>query len=83
MSVKLRLARAGAKKKPFYRIVATDTRSPRDGRFVENLGFFDPNTNPPNMRMDRERVEHWLSVGAIPSQRVSKIIKNAKADSAQ
>lgn len=80
MSVKLRLARAGAKKKPFYRIVAADTRCPRDGRFVESLGFFNPNTEPPTTRLDHNRVDQWLSVGAIPSERVSKIIRNAKKE---
>lgn len=77
MAVKLRLARSGAKKKPFYRIVATDSRSPRDGRFIERLGFYDPNTDPPTMRVDLERVDYWLSVGATSSERVAKIIRTA------
>jgi small subunit ribosomal protein S16 len=74
MAVKIRLARAGAKKRPFYRIVATDTRSPRDGRFLEKLGTYDPNTNPSTVHVDRPRVEYWLGVGAKPSSTVQRLL---------
>lgn len=77
MAVTIRLARGGAKKAPFYRIVATDSRSPRDGRFIEQLGVYDPTRNPPEVRFDEERVAHWLKVGAQPSQTVSELLKKA------
>ena len=64
MSVKLRLSRVGAKKNPFYRVVVTDSRSPRDGKFIEHVGIYDPNRDPVEIRFDMERVKHWLSVGA-------------------
>ena len=83
MSVKLRLSRYGAKKSPFYRIVATDTRRPRDGRFIELLGVYDPRRDPPEIRMDGPRVDHWLSVGATPSDTVWELIKRAKRESAK
>jgi small subunit ribosomal protein S16 len=78
MAVTLRLTRGGGKKSPFYRIVAADRRSPRDGRFIEQLGVYDPLRNPPEVRMDPRRVEHWLSVGAVPSQTVSELIRTAR-----
>lgn len=74
MSVKLRLARAGAKKNPFYRVVVTDSRSPRDGKFIEHIGVYDPNRDPVEIRFDMERVNHWLSVGAQPSDTVSELL---------
>lgn len=85
MSVRIRLARTGAKKKPFYRIVAADTRSPRDGRFLEKLGTYDPNTDPSTVVLDRPRVEYWLGCGAKASETVARLIKQdegaeAKAD---
>ena len=72
--VKLRLRRMGAKKRPSYRIVAADSRSPRDGRFIEAFGFYDPITNPATIRVDLERARHWLSVGAQPTERVVKLM---------
>jgi small subunit ribosomal protein S16 len=76
MSVKIRLQRHGAKKRPFYRVVAADTRSPRDGRFIELLGTYDPMLNPPAIRLHKTRIEHWLGVGALPSETVAWLIKN-------
>jgi small subunit ribosomal protein S16 len=78
MAVTLRLTRGGGKKSPFYRIVAADRRSPRDGRFIEQLGVYDPLRSPPEIRMDSVRVEHWLSVGAVPSQTVNELIRTAR-----
>lgn len=73
--VKLRLRRMGAKKRPSYRIVATDSRSPRDGRIIESLGFYDPLTNPSTVKVNEERVRHWLSVGAQPSDTVRDLLR--------
>lgn len=75
MAVRIRLARGGAKKRPFYRIVVADSRSPRDGRFVEVVGTYDPMLpaeHPERVRLKEERVKHWLGVGASPSDRVAK-----------
>lgn len=77
MSVRIRLARGGAKKRPFYRIVAADTRSPRDGRFLEKLGTYNPNTNPSTVELNSPRVEYWLGAGAKPSETVARLLKNA------
>ena len=76
MSVRLRLARGGAKKRPFYRIVAADTRSPRDGRFLEKLGTYNPNTDPSTVELNMPRVEYWMGHGAQPSETVARLIKN-------
>jgi small subunit ribosomal protein S16 len=76
MSVKIRLQRHGAKKRPFYRVVAADIRSPRDGRFIELLGTYDPMVNPPAIRLHKTRVEYWISVGALPSDTAAWLIKN-------
>ena len=78
MSVKLRLSRVGAKKNPFYRVVVTDSRSPRDGRFIEHIGVYDPNRNPVEIRFDMERVKHWMSVGATASDTVSELLKQVE-----
>ena len=75
--IKLRLRRLGAKKRPSYRIVAADSRSPRDGRFIEVVGFYDPITNPATIRLDEERAKHWLSVGAQPTETVRDILFKA------
>jgi len=79
--VTIRLARGGAKKRPFYSIVVTDSRNRRDGRFIERLGFFNPvaNGKEERVRMDRERVEYWLSKGAKASERVAGLIKQSTA----
>jgi small subunit ribosomal protein S16 len=75
--IKLRLRRMGAKKRPFYRIVAAEHSSPRDGRFIEILGHYDPLTEPATVKVDEERVRHWLSVGAKPSETVEGLLKRA------
>lgn len=73
--VRIRLRRMGAKKKPFYRIVVADQRSPRDGRFIENIGTYDPMTDPPTVHIKGERASHWLGVGAQPSEAVARLLK--------
>ena len=78
MAVKIRLARAGAKKAPFYRIVAADTRSPRDGRFIEILGRYNPRVEPSMIELDVEKTEAWIAKGAQMSERVAKIYEIAK-----
>lgn len=75
--VKLRLRRMGAKKRPSYRIVAADSRSPRDGDFIESVGFYDPLTDPATIRVDIERARHWLSVGAQPTDTVRSLLTRA------
>ena len=76
--VKLRLARHGAKKAPFYRIVALDRRKRRDGRFIEQLGHYDPSQDPPAVRIDLARVDHWLGVGASASPTVASLVRKAR-----
>jgi small subunit ribosomal protein S16 len=80
MSLKIRLARAGAKKRPFYRIVVADSRAPRDGRFIEKLGTFDPllaKDAADRLTFDADRVNHWLGVGAQPTDRVLRFLDEA------
>jgi small subunit ribosomal protein S16 len=77
MSLKIRLSRGGAKKRPYYRIVVTDSRSPRDGRFIERLGSYNPmvpQDHPERLVLNVERAKHWLSVGALPSDRVTRFL---------
>ena len=74
MAVKLRLLRMGAKKAPFYRIVAADSRAPRDGRFIELLGTYDPRTNPAKVTIKEEEVLKWLNSGAQPSDTVKNLL---------
>lgn len=76
MSVKIRLTRKGTKKKPFYRIVAADVESPRDGRFLEALGTYDPMTEPAAITLKEERIKYWLGEGATPSTTVKSILKS-------
>lgn len=73
--IKLRLRRMGAKKRPSYRIVAADSKSPRDGRFIEIVGFYDPLTDPPTITLKQERCTYWLSVGAQPSDTVRGLLR--------
>ena len=75
MAVVLRLKRIGTNKKPFFRIVATDKRSPRDGRFIEELGYYDPKKNPAVIKVKKERALYWLKVGAKPSLTVKSLFK--------
>ena len=79
--VRLRLTRMGRKKQPFYRIVAADSRAPRDGRFIESIGHYNPMLNPPEIKIDLERVDYWLGVGASPSETVSGLIKRVRGGS--
>lgn len=83
MAVKLRLARVGAKKSPFYRVVVTDSRSPRDGRFIEHVGIYDPTRNPAEVRFRMDRIDHWLGVGATPSDTVAHLINRTRQESAK
>jgi len=82
MSVTIRLTRAGSKKVPFYRVVAADSRSPRDGRFIEQLGVYDPLREPPEFRVDGERIQYWISHGALPSQTVGELLNVLKKTAA-
>ncbi|MBM3254344.1 MAG: 30S ribosomal protein S16 [Candidatus Omnitrophica bacterium] len=75
MAVVIRMKRFGTKKKPHSRIVVTDKRSPRDGRFIEQVGFYDPLKNPPLVKIDKERILHWLKLGAQPSETVLNLLK--------
>lgn len=84
MAVKIRLARTGAKKRPFYRIVAADARAPRDGRFLEKLGTYDPTRDPSTVVLNHARVQYWIGVGATPTETVARLIKrNPAPDAAQ
>ena len=75
--VKLRLRRMGAKKRPSYRIVAADSRSPRDGAFIESVGYYDPITDPATINVNVDRARHWLSVGAQPTDTVRSLLKRS------
>ena len=81
--VSIRLSRGGSKKRPFYHVVVSDSRSPRDGRYIERLGFFNPGSRgaTEELRLDSDRTDYWLSKGAQPSDRVSGLIKIAKKSS--
>lgn len=81
MAVRIRLSRAGAKKRPYYRIVVADVRSPRDGRFIERIGSFNPllrKDDPKRLTLDLERAKHWLSNGAVATDRVATFLADAK-----
>jgi small subunit ribosomal protein S16 len=75
MAVKIRLARFGTKKKPYYRIMVTDVRAPRNGRFIEKIGTYDPKKNPPIISVDKERATEWLQKGAQASPTVAQLLK--------
>ena len=81
MALKIRLARAGAKKRPFYKIVVADSRSPRDGRFIERIGFYNPvaSGNDESLRINRERLAYWQGVGAQMSETVAKLARRDQA----
>ena len=76
MADKIRLRRMGQKKSPFYRIVVSDSRSPRDGRFIEEIGTYDPNTDPSTFKVNEEAAKKWLQNGAQPTDAVSRIFKS-------
>ena len=80
MSTSIRLSRGGSKKRPYYKIVVADSRSPRDGRFIERIGSYNPllaKDNPERVKLDADRAKHWLSVGAQPSDRVARFLDKA------
>ena len=77
MAVKIRLRRMGAKRNPFYRVVVADSRYPRDGRFIEEIGYYDPMKNPPEIKLDNEKAEQWLKNGAQPTDTVKSILKKS------
>ena len=77
MAVKIRLRRMGAKKAPFYRIIVADSRSPRDGRFIDEIGTYNPNVEPSDVKVNAELAQKWLSNGAQPAATVSRLFKQA------
>ncbi|MCH5191457.1 MAG: 30S ribosomal protein S16 [Oscillospiraceae bacterium] len=77
MAVKIRLRRMGAKRAPFYRVVVADSRYPRDGRFIEELGYYDPMKNPPEIKLDNEKAAQWLKNGAQPTDTVKDLLKKS------
>ena len=76
MAVKIRLRRMGAKKAPFYRVVVADSRYPRDGRFIEEIGYYNPTTEPATVKIDAEAAKKWIGNGAQPTDTVRSILKN-------
>ena len=75
MAVKIRLRRMGARNNPFYRVVVADSRSPRDGRFIEEIGYYDPKSNPAVIKIDQEKANDWISKGAQPTDTVKRLLK--------
>ena len=80
MAVKIRLARHGAKKAPYYRVVVADARAPRDGRFIEEVGRYNPCASPSMVKLDMEKVDSWIKNGAQPTDTVKRLIANARED---
>ena len=78
MAVKIRLARHGAKKRPYYRVVVADARSPRDGRFIEEVGRYNPCTDPSTVTLDLESIDKWIAQGAKPTDTVARLIEEAR-----
>ncbi len=81
MAVKIRLKRMGAKKAPFYRIIVSDSRTPRNGRFIEEIGYYNPLSEPAEFKVDNERAQYWLTNGAQPSDTVRALLKKSGAQS--
>lgn len=77
MAVKMRLRRIGAKKAPFYRVIIADSRSPRDGRFIEEIGYYNPLTEPAEIKIDAEKAKKWISNGAQPTETVKALLKKS------
>ena len=75
MAVKMRLTRMGAKKAPFYRVIVADSRSPRDGRFIDEIGYYNPLTNPAEVKIDGEKAKKWIANGAQPTETVRTLLK--------
>jgi small subunit ribosomal protein S16 len=78
MAVKIRLKRLGAKKTPFYRVVVADERSPRDGKFIEEIGYYNPLTNPVEIKIDAEKAQKWIKNGAQPTETVRSLLKKSE-----
>ena len=78
MAVKMRLRRLGAKKAPFYRVIVADSRSPRDGRFIEEIGYYNPLTEPAEIKIDAEKANKWLANGAQPTETVKALLKKSE-----
>ncbi len=78
MAVKIRLRRMGAKKAPFYRVVVADSRYPRDGRFIEEIGYYNPLTNPAEIKIDGEKAKSWIANGAQPTETVKALLKKSE-----
>lgn len=78
MAVKIRLTRLGAKKAPFYRVIVADSRSPRDGRFIDDIGYYNPMTNPAEIKIDSEKAAAWLAKGATPTETVKTLLKKSE-----
>lgn len=81
--VKVRLARAGAKKRPFYRVVVSDNRNPRDGRFIEQIGTYDPKTNPETFTLQKDRLDYWIGVGAQTTETVRRLVNKHQVEEPQ
>ncbi len=77
MAVKMRLTRMGAKKAPFYRVIVADSRSPRDGRFIEEIGYYNPLTEPADIKSDAEKAKKWIANGAQPTETVKSLLKKS------
>ena len=77
MAVKMRLRRLGAKKAPFYRVIVADSRCPRDGRFIEEIGYYNPLTNPAEIKIDAEKAKKWIANGAQPTETVKSLLKKS------
>ena len=77
MAVKMRLRRMGKKKAPTYRVIVADSRSPRDGRFIEELGYYNPGTEPATVQIDAEKAKKWISCGAVPTETVRSLLKKS------
>lgn len=78
MAVKIRLKRIGAKKSPFYRVIVADERSPRDGKFIDEIGYYNPLTNPADIKIDAEKATKWLKNGAQPTETVRALLKKSE-----
>ena len=78
MAVKIRLKRLGAKKTPFYRVVVADERSPRDGKFIEEIGYYNPLTNPVDIKIDADKAQKWIKNGAQPTETVRSLLKKSE-----
>ena len=80
MAVKIRLRRMGAKKAPFYRVIVADEKSPRDGKFIDEIGYYNPLTNPAEIKIDAEKAQTWIKNGAQPTETVKSILKKSNID---